>query len=210
MAVIKHLSQLDPTGVYSYADYLSWKIEQALEIIKGKIFKMAAPNTKHQVLSRELTLALGLHFKKHPCELYIAPFDVRLFNKKKSLKADKDIFTVIQPDLCVICDLEKIDTKGCLGAPDLIIEILSPGNSKREMKIKKDLYAEAGVREYWIVDPNTETITRFNLEQNDIYGHPYIFLSDEVMPSIIFPDFSLALTELFPSDNEEEDLVDNG
>ena len=203
MSVIKSLSQLDPDGVYSYADYLSWKIEQALELIKGKIFKMAAPNTKHQVLSRELTLALGNHFKNYRCELFIAPFDVRLFDKKKSIKADKDVFTVIQPDLCIVCDLEKIDTKGCLGAPDLIIEILSPGNSRREMKIKKDLYAESGVREYWIVDPNTETVTRFNLEADDNYGRPLIFLSDESMPSIIFPDFILQLSELFPDSSEE-------
>ncbi len=203
MSVIKSLSQLDPNGVYSYADYLSWKIEQAIELIKGKIFKMAAPNTKHQVLSRELTLALGNHFKNHRCELFIAPFDVRLFDKKKSIKADKDVFTVIQPDLCIVCDLEKIDTKGCLGAPDLIVEILSPGNSRREMKIKKDLYAESGVREYWIVDPNTETVTCFNLEADDNYGRPLIFLSDEAMPSIIFPDFTLQLSELFPESNEE-------
>ncbi len=198
MAVIKNISQLDPNGIYSYADYLSWKIEQALELIKGKIFKMAAPNTMHQDIALAITLLLGNHFKSHPCKLYIAPFDVRLFDKKKPLKADKDVFTVIQPDLCIICDLQKIDKNGCLGAPDLMIEILSPGNSKREMKIKKDLYAEAGVREYWIVDPTSETVTRFNLETEDNYGRPLIFVSDEVMPSIIFPDFNLILSELFP------------
>ncbi len=204
MPVIKNLSQLDPNGVYTYADYLSWKIEQALELIKGKIFKMAAPSRKHQDVSREITLALGNHFKNHRCKLYSAPFDVRLFDKQKSILADKNIYTVVQPDLCIICDLKKLDDRGCLGAPDLIIEILSPGNSNREMKIKKNLYAESGVLEYWIVDPNSEIITRFNLETDDNYGRPYIFLSEDIMPSIIFTDFSLNLKEVFPEPDDED------
>ena len=152
MASITSLSQLDPNGIYSYADYLTWKFEQALEVIKGKIFPMSGPSRIHQKISWQLSGTFFNHFKQHRCEAYAAPFDVRLYDKKKSQKADKDIFTVVQPDLCVICDLTKLDDRGCLGAPDLIVEILSPGNSTREMKIKKELYAESGVKEYWIVD----------------------------------------------------------
>jgi len=148
MATITSLSQLDPKGTYTYADYLTWKFEQALEVIRGKILPMAAPSRTHQRLSWNLTVTFGNHFKNHRCEAYAAPFDVRLYDRKKSLKADRDIYTVVQPDLCVVCDLTKLDERGCLGAPDLIVEILSPGNSAREMKIKKDLYAECGVREY--------------------------------------------------------------
>ncbi len=203
MAVIKNFSQLDPNGVYSYADYLSWKFEQALEIVKGKIFPMAAPSPLHQKLSWRLTVAFDHYFRTYPCETYAAPFDVRLFDRKKSFKDDKDVFTVIQPDLCVICDLEKIDVKGCLGAPDLMVEILSPGNSKREMKIKKDLYAESGVREYWIVDPTHEAIARHNIVSDGIFGDPVMFVSDDAMPSVIFPDFTLPLSEIFPPKEEE-------
>ncbi len=198
MAEITNFSQLDPNGIYSYADYLSWKFEQTLEIIKGKVFKMAAPSIPHQRLSWRLTVIIDKHFKNHPCEAFAAPVDVRLFDRKKSLKADKDVFTVIQPDLCIICDKNKIDNKGCLGAPDLIIEILSPGNSKREMKTKKDLYAAFGVREYWVVDPTSETVLRYNIEEDGIYGRPYIYVSDEIIPSIIFPDFNLDIKEIFP------------
>lgn len=205
MAVIKSFSQLDPNGVYSYADYLSWKIEQALEIIKGKVFKMAAPSTPHQRLSWKLVRIIDKHFEGHSCEAFFAPFDVRLLDKKRSTKADKDIYTVVQPDICIICDTQKIDNRGCLGAPDLMIEILSPGNSKHEMKIKKDLYAESGVREYWIVDPTSETVSRYNIEAEGIFGRPYIFVSDEVMPSGIFPDFLLQLNELFPETNNESE-----
>ena len=206
MAVITDFSQLDPNGVYSYADYLTWKFDQALEIIKGKIFKMAAPSSMHQDISLALTLALGNHFKNHSCKLYIAPFDVRLFDRKKSIKANKDVYTNVQPDLCIICDLTKIDKRGCLGAPDLMIEILSPGNSRREMKIKKELYAETGVREYWVVDPTSETVTRFNFNEEGLTTSTDIFVSDDVMPSLIFPDFILKLVEIFPEIIEEDEM----
>ncbi len=209
MAVITNFSQLDPNGVYSYADYLSWKFDQALELIRGKIFKMAAPSSKHQTLSWDLTLIIGNHFKKYPCKAFASPFDVRLFDKKKSLKSDKQVYTVIQPDLCIVCDPKKIDKRGCLGAPDLIIEILSPGNSMHEMKIKKELYAESGVREYWVVDPYHETVTRFNALEDGVFSNPSIFVSDETMPSIIFPDFNLVLSELFSPSAEVEENDDD-
>ena len=156
MEKIDNLSQLDLNGTYSYADYLTWQFEQAVELIKGKIFPMAAPNRKHQIISREIHGIMYMFFQKAPCEFYAAPFDVRLYDKKKTIKANKDVFTVVQPDLCIICDETKLDDKGCIGAPDLIVEILSPGNSTKEMRTKKDLYAETGVREYWIIDPEHE------------------------------------------------------
>lgn len=198
MTAITSLSQLDPNGTYSYADYLTWHVEQALEVIKGRIFPMSGPSRTHQKISWYLSGTFYNHFKNHRCEAYAAPFDVRLYNRAKSLKADKDIYTVVQPDLCVICDLDKLDERGCLGAPDLVVEILSPGNSAREMKIKKNLYAESGVREYWVVDPTHETLTRFDLEDDGTYGRPLIFVSDDAMPSVIFSDFTLALGDLFP------------
>jgi Uma2 family endonuclease len=103
--------------------------------------------------------------------------------------------------------LQKLDERGCLGAPDLIVEILSPGNSSREMRLKRDLYAEVGVSEYWVVDPIRQTVTRYNLETETEYGRPLIFVSDEQMPSAIFPDFTLILSELFPvTDNNEMNL----
>jgi len=197
MAVITRLSDLDPSGHYSYADYLSWTFEETLEIIRGKIFPMAAPGRTHQKVSMRLGVTLFNHFRSHPCEVYAAPFDVRLFDRLKSVKADRDIFTVVQPDLCVICDLDKLDERGCLGAPDLVVEILSPGNSSREMRLKKDLYAESGVGEYWIVDPFHETLARYNVEVAGDFGRPLIFVRGEQMPSVVFPDLNLDLGELF-------------
>jgi Uma2 family endonuclease len=173
--MITDINQLDLNKTYSYADYLTWQFQEKLELIKGKIFKMSpAPSTTHQRISRKLTGVMISAFKNHSCELFIAPFDVRLLDKKKST-LDKEIYTVVQPDLCVICDETKIDERGGIGAPDLVIEILSPGNSNKEMKYKFDLYEEAGVLEYWIVNPADKTVFIYVLKENQFIGmHPLI------------------------------------
>jgi Uma2 family endonuclease len=190
---ITSIDQLDPNGVYSYADYLTWKFEETVELIKGKIFRMAAPARRHQAISRELNGLFYIHFQNNPCEFYAAPFDVRLYNKRKSLKANKDIFTVIQPDICIVCDNEKLDDKGCLGAPDLIVEILSQGNSKKEMVNKYELYEENSVLEYWVISPESEMLTQFILSEKGKYAPPQYFFSDDVMNAHIFPDLSIDL-----------------
>ena len=194
--MITNINQLDLNKKYSYADYLSWMFQEKLELIKGKIFQMSpAPSRYHQQVSLELTLLLGNNFKKHSCNLYAAPFDVRLLDKKKS-KQDNHIFTVVQPDLCVICDENKLDDKGCIGAPDLIIEILSPGNSSKEMKYKFDLYQEAGVLEYWIVNPENKTLFIYILKDDKFIGmHPLI--EEDVIESPLFPLLNFKLEEIF-------------
>lgn len=197
MEKITNLSQLDTNGVYSYADYLTWQFEQTVEIIKGKLMPMAAPNRKHQRISWQLSGAFFSILKGYKCQAYAAPFDVRLYDRKKSLKANQNVFTVIQPDLCVICDLTKLDDKGCLGAPDLIIEILSPGNSKKEMKTKKDLYEESGVKEYWVIDATHETLIQYVLQTNNKYSPPQIWVSDDTVVSAVFDNLKIMLTDIF-------------
>lgn len=202
MKKITDISQLDPNGVYTYADYLTWQFEQTVELIKGKILRMAAPNRKHQDISWQLSGRFYTSFKGLPCKVYAAPFDVRLLDKKKSQKANKDVLTVVQPDLCVICDKEKLDEKGCIGAPDLIIEILSASNSKKEMRTKKELYEENEVKEYWIIDPTHETLLQYSLQDNGIYTPPLIFVNDETVQSSVFPTLEIDLSELFESEEE--------
>lgn len=190
---ITSLDQLDLNKTYSYADYLLWKFQERVELFRGKILKMSpAPNRKHQEVAGALFLEMGLLFRNKPCRVYISPFDVRLPRKSKK---DQEIFTVVQPDLCIICDREKLDEKGCVGAPDLIIEILSPGNSKREMKDKYQLYEEAGVREYWIIDPNQESVL-INILENGKYKNQYPIIDDEVV-SHIFPNIKIHTNEIF-------------
>jgi len=199
MDKIVSLSQLDLNGTYTYADYLTWQFEQTVEIIKGKILLMAAPSRRHQQISRQLNGLFFKHFEKNPCEFYAAPFDVRLLDKRKSDKANKDVYTVVQPDVCIICDVEKLDDEGCIGAPDLIIEILSPGNAQKEMRTKKLLYEENAVREYWIVDPEHENVFQFLLTKEGIYSPATIYVYDEQLNCAIFPDLKLDLREVFQS-----------
>ena len=190
------INELDLKKTYSYADYLTWQFQDKLELIKGKIFKMSpAPSTNHQRISMELAGILYNFFKPHQCNLFAAPFDVRLIDKKKST-LDKEIFTVVQPDLCVICDETKIDERGAIGAPDLVIEILSPGNPNKEMKYKFDLYEEAGVQEYWIVNPADKTLFIYVLKENQFIGmHPLI--EEDSIQSKLFPDLDFQLAEIF-------------
>lgn len=195
MEAITNINQLDLDKTYSYADYLLWRFKERVELFKGKILKMSpAPNTKHQRISMNLTGAFLPLFRNHQCKLFSAPFDVRIPRKNTD---DKEIFTVVQPDLCVICDENKLDDKGCIGAPDLVIEILSPGNSKREMKDKFELYQEAGVREYWIVDPNQESVI-INVLEGSEYDIKKIVV-DDVVTSYIFPNLSVHTNDIFMS-----------
>ncbi|WP_197056131.1 Uma2 family endonuclease [Flavobacterium gilvum] len=196
MIMITNINELDFDKTYSYADYLTWKFQERVEIFKGKLFKMSpAPSTSHQKVSMKLTKFILQKFSNHPCNLFAAPFDVRLLDKKKTTN-DSEIFTVVQPDLCVICDENKLDQRGAFGAPDLVIEILSPGNSKKELKYKFDLYEEAGVLEYWIVNPEDKTFLIYVLKDNQFIGlHPLI--EEDQIKSPLFPQLDFVLEEIF-------------
>ena len=152
----------DPSISYTYADYLQWQFEERLELFRGRIFKLSAPNTKHQQISRNLFVPIVNFLANKKCQAFSAPFDVRL--PVKNRKKDNEVTTVVQPDICVVCDETKIDTRGCCGAPDLAVEILSPGNSHKEVKLKFELYEEAGVKEYWIVYPGRRKSCCFFIE----------------------------------------------
>lgn len=199
MAKITQLSQLDLSASYSYADYVTWQLNEAIELIKGKIWMMApAPNANHQRLSMYLSSQLFNYFRHQPCQVFAAPFDVRLYDRKKSILASQDITTVVQPDICVICDPDKLDEQGCNGAPDWIIEIVSKGSSKKDAQIKHALYAESRVTEYWLVFPYEAIIQQFVLNEHGQYQLLCSFAGDDWAASHFFPDLSIDLSELFP------------
>lgn len=151
---ITDLSQLDLSKRYTYADYLTWQFQERVELLRGRIEKMIpAPGRKHQAISGELHFQIKGYLRERSCSVFAAPFDVRLPVPKA-----EQAYTVVQPDLCVVCNESMLDDRGCFGAPDLVIEILSPGNTKREMNDKFHIYEEAGVQEYWIVDPEHEAV----------------------------------------------------
>jgi Uma2 family endonuclease len=196
--MITSLSELDLTKQYSYADYLTWQFVERVELLKGFIRSMAAPNPVHQEISNELLLYFKHYLKAKGkfCTVFVAPFDVRLYNYKKSVLADKDIYSVVQPDLCVICDKSKIDSRGCAGSPDLIIEILSPSNSKTEVQDKFQLYQENGVGEYWIVFPYEKIVQKFILV-NEKYSLEKIYAEDDIAIPNLFSDLEIDLKEVF-------------
>jgi len=182
-------------GKYTYADYLTWEMEEMVELIKGKIFKKAAaaPRRIHQWLTGNLYTELNLFLKGKICQAYIAPFDVRLpVNSKK----DDKIYTVVQPDICVVCDMEKLDERGCIGAPDLIVEVLSPGNKQTELQHKYEVYEVSGVKEYWLVDPEGQTLLIYNLVHGK-YHASRLMTSGDIAKSSVIEGFELDLGVFF-------------
>ena len=163
---ITSLADLDLNGTYSYADYISWQFTELVELWRGKIMRrMGAPTDQHQDIVVEILYLLKAHLQR-PCKLRTAPYDVRLVKRgTPPHPADTAIYTVVQPDICVICDPAKIEKRGCLGAPDLIIEVTSPGTAARDWKDKFDLYEENGVPEYWIVNPQDYSLSAFVLDE---------------------------------------------
>ncbi len=189
------LSDLDLSKTYSYADYLKWDIEERLELIRGKVFKMSpAPSRSHQELSLIVTRELAVYLKRKPCKVYAAPFDVRIPRKSKD---DQDIITVLQPDICVICDSTKLDDKGCIGAPDIVVEILSPGNNRKELQSKYEIYEEAAVKEYWIIHPTEKTFLKYELSEDGKFFASRLLTIGDLVETPVLPGFVLNLEEVF-------------
>ncbi len=188
-------NELDVSLTYSYANYLNWLFHDRVELIKGKIFKMSpAPSRVHQEIAGKIFLKLGNFLMGRACKVYSAPFDVR-FPKESS--KDQDVFTVLQPDICVICDKSKLDDRGCIGAPDLVVEILSPGNTKVELFHKYKVYEEFGVKEYWVVSQSDHSILIYTLNELGKFQPSKIFTLSEKISSSVLPGFELLLDEIF-------------
>jgi Uma2 family endonuclease len=185
--------QLEET--YTYGDYLRWDDGQRWELIHGVAYNMSpAPTRRHQGMLTQLAGQFFDYLKDKPCELYFVPFDVRL---PENDEADEEVTTVVQPDLVVICDPGKLDDRGARGAPDLIIEILSPSTSRKDMTVKFDLYEKRGVREYWIVDPSGGTVMIFHRGPDGLYGRPRMQSDEDAAPVGIFPDLVIDLKTVF-------------
>jgi Uma2 family endonuclease len=177
---------------WTYADYKGWELKygERYELIDGTAFAMASPGTEHQRISMVLSAKLYNYFEGKPCRPFAAPFDVRLFYEE-----DESDNIVVQPDLVVVCDPQKLGQESCRGAPDLVIEILSPSNTAIEMHRKLKLYNEAGVREYWVIDPEHKLVETYYLN-GDRYS-PYILKADDILKSELFSDLEIPLDGIF-------------
>ena len=185
---------LDMECSYSYADYLKWQFEDRVELIKGKIFRMSpAPVTNHQIISGYISNQIYDFLEGKTCMTFTAPFDVRLPGKSKD---DSDILTVVQPDICVICDRNKIDERGCLGAPDIVVEILSAGSNKKELRNKYEVYEQSGVKEYWVISPQNRTCIIYTLEQ-DQFVQSRVMVEGDMIHSAVLQGFILDLAKVF-------------
>ncbi len=182
-------------GHYSYADYLTWPMDLVAELIHGKVFKKAAaaPKRIHQKVASKLNFKLYQFLEGKRCQVYPAPFDVRF---PIDSKEDHEIFDVVQPDLCVVCDPSKLDERGCIGAPDLIVEILSPGSTKLELKHKYGLYESRGVHEYWIFHPEHQNLLIYTWVKGT-YVPSHLFTAGDVIESEVIKGFKLDLEEFF-------------
>lgn len=153
-----HSRKLDEPR-FTYGDYVQWQGDQRWELIDGHAYLMSpAPSRRHQAVLFELARQIAAQLEGGTCEVFIAPFDVRLSMGEEQ---DSEIDTVVQPDISVFCDPTKLDDAGARGAPDWLIEILSPATAARDRVEKRDLYARVGVREYWVVHPLAATLTLF-------------------------------------------------
>ena len=180
---------------FTYGDYLSWDDGERWELIDGVPYNMSpAPRRLHQLALVDLIRQFTVFLQGKPCQVYPAPFDVRL---PEADEHDDLVATVVQPDLSVICDRGKLDDAGCRGAPDLIIEILSPGTAGKDLKVKFSRYERAGVREYWIVDPLGKTVQVYCLGLNSCYGRPAVYDQTDRPQVGIFPDLEIDLAAVF-------------
>ncbi|MHB8126288.1 MAG: Uma2 family endonuclease [Desulfitobacteriaceae bacterium] len=181
-------------GKYSYADYLTWPEDERWEIIDGIAYLQAAPSPIHQEILGSLLAQFHNYLSGKLCKVYPAPFCVKLM---KDEKKNEDIKKVVEPDITIVCDKSKIDGTGCNGAPDMIVEIMSPSSIKMDRFIKFNRYEKAGVKEYWIVEPEGKLISVFVLQGDQRYGRPEIYTEDDKIKVSIFPDLIVDLKPVF-------------
>ena len=181
-------AQVDYNKRYTYADYLQWDDDTRWELIDGVPYMMSAPNRRHQELLGNLHLLFGTFLKGKSCKVYLAPFDVRL-------NADTLDNTVVQPDLLIVCDHSKLNKAGCAGSPDMVVEILSPSTSRYDRTLKFNTYLKSGIREYWVVDPETNTLAVHILKNGEYVTRAYT--NEDAAPVHILDDCVMNLSEVF-------------
>ncbi len=181
---------------FTYADYLTWDDGQRWELIDGVAFCMSpGPNRLHQKWLGELHRQIANYLDDKPCEVYLAPCDVRL--PEVSDASDEVTITVVQPDIMVVCDRDKLDDRGVKGAPDLVVEIISPRTAKRDITTKYELYQRHGVKEYWLMYPNDRTLLVYRLSDDSRYGTPEVFGEGDSVPVSLLGDLTVDMGKVF-------------
>jgi len=181
--------------IFTYKDYLTWNDNEGWELIDGVAYSMApSPSVNHQRVAMELGRQFANFLSDKPCEVFSAPFDVRL---PETNEDDEDSKNVVQPDIVVICDSSKLDEKGCKGVPDLTIEIVSPASASIDNIKKMDLYEKNGVKEYWIVHPIYKIVTIYKIMENGSYGKPEIYSEKDKIEVELLKELTVDLGPVF-------------
>ena len=175
---------------YTFAEALTWEEHEHIELIDGEAYMMAPPLRVHQDVLMALSRQIANYLDGKRCRVYPAPFAVRPFAEAGDAPEDED--TLLEPDITVVCDPDKLDKYGCRGAPDMVIEILSPSTRRHDLTVKYRLYQRAGVREYWIVDPDSKAV-----QVHRLYNAADVYTSGAV-PVGLWEDFSIDLSRVFP------------
>lgn len=179
------------TERYTYGDYRRWPDDERWELIDGVAYAMPGPLRIHQEVVTALTAQISSYLKGKPCKVYVAPLDVRL---PRQNEPDDDVDTTVQPDVIVVCDRRKLDDKGCRGAPDWIVEVLSPTTALYDMETKRKLYERYGVKEYWLVRPTERWVMIFAPSKSGIYAAPDVLGMTAPTAVRLFPDLSIDWT----------------
>lgn len=192
MKPITDIGQLDLTKRYTYADYLTWQFADRVELIMGKVFNMSpAPSSQHQYITGAICSGIYQFLRNKPCKVFPAPFDVSLPDASGISQ------TVVQPDITVICDPSRITEQGCNGAPDLVVEVISKSSVKKDLHEKYGIYEKAGVKEYWIVQPQDRSLIIFTLTEAGQYQPSKPLTKGDIATSQVLPGLEIDLDELF-------------
>jgi Uma2 family endonuclease len=189
------IKELDFSKTYTYADYYSWKFEDRTELLDGKVYLMGeSPGTNHQQVLGNVAAKLYAFLKDKSTQALMAPLDVRLVD---TTTRDEDVLTVVQPDVIVFCNKITLDDRGGIGSPSIVIEITLPGKNFKEISLKYSIYEKYGIKEYWIIRLDEQSLTQYILDEKGKYigGRPLI--ENDKLKTDLIPDFELAISEVF-------------
>ena len=181
---------------YTYGEYRHWPEDDRWELIEGVAYAMSSPTSFHQAILVNLARIIGNHLKGKPCKVFFAPLDI-LFPRLEE-QDENDVDTVVQPDLVVVCDRSRIRPYGVWGAPDLVVEILSPSTSRKDFREKYNLYQRSGVKEYWVIDPPGRWLHQYLLEPSGSFGPQNLLVAKGTLTSPVLEGLSVDLETLWP------------